>query len=235
MRTHDIHRYNMFVRVKEFGAAHRDLFPAAGTAPPAVRRDFDGGGPAERLRHHGSLGTGRSARRRDVQSRRPRRVQAGARRHREDGARPLDTPGLGDKFYLPSVRNDHELATAARGFARTRRRSRRSSSRTDCRSRSSPTCRPRSTRSSVPRRIVWRRARRAPPRRRASARPSTGARLAFTRLDAIVANTLRDEPTLLAAWNVRDGREVEAVPAVAGKATPGSGVIDSADAGGQPC
>ena len=32
MKTSDIHRYRMLVRVREFGAAHRDRFPAGSPA-----------------------------------------------------------------------------------------------------------------------------------------------------------------------------------------------------------
>jgi hypothetical protein len=231
MNTLDIHRYNMFVRVKEFGAAHRDLFPAAGTAGrlfAAISTAVDQLGA-----HVTTEASGRDAALEGATSKAAAREalwQALDTIARTARALSADTPGISGKFRLPSVRNDHDMATAARKFGE----------------KAAP-LKAQFLAYGLPRTFLtdlqdaldaFERAtqdRFAARETRAAAKAGIGAalesaRLAFTRLDAIVLNTLRDEPTLLAAWNsarrvakVRGsaGREpAEATPAVPAPTTP---------------
>src|SRR5262249_41147998 len=117
MKTIDIHRYSMLVRVSDFGAAHRDLFPAAGTAGrlfTAVSK------AAEELRTQVTTqATGQIAAREGAMS------KAAARdtlRQALEGiartARAIGTPELAARFQLPGGRSDHGLTTAAQAFGK---------------------------------------------------------------------------------------------------------------------
>src|SRR5499427_6562470 len=167
MTSLDSHRYSMLVRVTEFGAAHRDRFPAAGHASrlfAAISKAVD------------QLGTHALAQ------------SAGER------------PARGGRFRLPSIRNDHELTTAARSFARDA-----AHLKAPFLARGLPKTFIADLRAAVD---AFERA----SQHRFVARARCGAAragirtaidtalIALNRLDAIVLNVFRDEPAFLAGW-----------------------------------
>jgi hypothetical protein len=198
MKTQDVHRYRMLVRIREFGAAHRDLFGAGGPAPQlfaAVSKAVD-----ELSTFVDSQAVGQDASREGALSKAAARdalnqaLDAIART-----ARVLDAPGLG-KFHLPSARNDHELATAARRFMQYA---------APLKAQFVAHGLPKSFLADLEATLnAFERAaqdRLAAGETRAAAAAGIGTAMdeglaALTRLDAIVANALRDEPTLLATW-----------------------------------
>src|SRR5499427_9137942 len=167
MTSLDSHRYSMLVRVTEFGAAHRDRFPAAGHASrlfAAISKAVD------------QLGTHALAQ------------SAGER------------PARGGRFRLPSIRNDHELTTAARSFARDA-----AHLKAPFLARGLPKTFIADLRAAVDaferasqHRFVAR-ARRGAARARIRTTIDS-ALIALNRLDAIVLNTFRDEPAFLTDW-----------------------------------
>jgi hypothetical protein len=200
MNTQDVHRYRMLVRIREFGVTHRDRFSATGPAAQlfaAVSKavdqlsaSVDAQAAGQGASRGGALSTaaGREAL--------TQALDAIART-----ARVLDAAGLG-KFRLPNARNDHELATAARRFIQD-----------------AGPLKAQFVAHGLPKSFVadleatldaFERA----AQDRLAARETTAAAkagidtamdqalAALSRLDAIVANTLSDEPTLLAAWTV---------------------------------
>jgi hypothetical protein len=199
MKTHDVHRYRMLVRIREFGAAHRDRFPAAGPAAQlfaAVSKAVD-----QLSTFVDTQAAGQDASRGGALSKAAARdglnqaLDAIART-----ARAFATAGLGGTFYLPSARNDHELATTARRFAQD-----------------AGPLKAQFVAHGLAKSFVGdleatlgafeRAAQDRLAAREATAGAAAGigatmeqALAALTRLDAIVANTLRGEPTLLAAW-----------------------------------
>ena len=199
MKTPDIHRYRMLVRIREFGTAHRDLFPAAGPAAQlfaAVSKAVD-----QLSTFVDTQAAGQDASRGGAMSKAAGRealkeaLDAIART-----ARVFDTAGLGGKFYLPSARNDHELATAARRFVDD-----------------AGPLKAQFVAHGLPKSFLadleaTREAFERAAQDRLAARETTAGAAAgigtamdegltaLSRLDAIVANTLRDEPTLLAVW-----------------------------------
>ena len=238
MRTIDIHRYSMLVRVREFGAANRELFPAAGAAGQlftAVSKAVD------QLRAcMVTEASGHSAARDSAMS------KAAARRALWEAldaitrtARALDTPGLGGKFRMSSARNDHELATSAGLFRRY-----------------AAPLKAQFLAHGLPRTFLadlqaaldaFQRAtqdRLTARETSAAAKADIGSSLdaalhALTRLDAIVANTLRDKPALVAVWTrarrvakVRASAATRAAaPADPTPATPGPVPSTTPDAG----
>jgi hypothetical protein len=220
----------MLVRVREFGAAHRELFPAAGPGGQlfaAVSKAVD-----ELSTYVATQATVRGASRGGAASKAAARqalnqaLDAIART-----ARALDPTGLGGKFYLPSARNDHELATTARRFGEE----------------AAPLKAP-LVAHGLPKSFLtdlqatldaFERAtqdRLAALEANAAAGAGISAAIdtamaALTRLDPVVANTLRDEPARLAAWaaarhttRVRAGRARagrDGVPAEAVTSVPG--------------
>jgi hypothetical protein len=228
MNSLDIHRYTMLVRVREFGAAHRDLFPAAGTAGQlfgAISQAVD-----ELGAHVATEAAGEDAAVQGATSKAAAREalwQALDTIARTARAFAVDTPGVDGAFRLPSVRNDHEIATAARKFGE----------------KAAP-LKARFLAYGLPRTFLadLKAARdafeRATQDRFAARQTRAGAKagiytaieaalLALTRLDAIVLNTLKGKPTLLAEWTtarrrakVRARAEREPVPAEPTPATP---------------
>jgi hypothetical protein len=199
MNTQDVHRYRMLVRIREFGAAHRDLFTPGGPAAQlfaAVSKAVD-----QLSTFVDAQAAGQGASREGAMS------KAGAREALNQAldaiartARALDTPGLGGKFHLPSARNDHELATAARRFGQDA---------APLKAQFVAHGLPKSFLADLEATLdAFKRAaqdRLAARETSAAAAAGIGTAMgegltALTRLDAIVANTLRDEPTLLAAW-----------------------------------
>ena len=201
MTSLDDHRYTMLVRVTHFGAAHRDRFPAAGRASrlfAAISKAVDRLGThvlaesaGERAARDGALSKG-AAREALRQA-----LEAIART-----ARALDTrvPALGGRFRLPSIRNDHELTTAARSFGRDA-----AHLKAQFLAHGLPKTFIADLRAAVD---AFERAsqdRFAARARRGAARAGIrtaidSALIALNRLDAIVLNTFRDEPAFLADW-----------------------------------
>ena len=115
MRTYDHQRYRMLVRITEFGVAHRELFPADGPARrlfAAVETAVD-----QLSRYVAAQDAGRVASRESAVS------KAAARKALNEAldviartARALEIPDIRSTFYLPPGRNDYEAATAARTF-----------------------------------------------------------------------------------------------------------------------
>jgi hypothetical protein len=232
MKTIDIHRYRMLLRVREFGAVHRDLFPAVGAAGrlfAAVSNTVD---QLSACMTTEASGQG-AAREGAISKAAARQALWQALDAITRTARAIDTPGLAGKFHMPSARNDHELVTAARSFARHAAPLKapflahglRRTFLTDLQA-------------------VLEAFERATQDRLAARETSAAAKagieaalesalLALTRLDAIVLNMLRDRPTLLAEWN--RARRVARVRASADrKPAPATSTVTSAPVDGPP-
>jgi hypothetical protein len=118
MDTIAVRRYNMLVRVREFGTAHPDLFPADSLG---ARTLAELGDIVDRLGASVmSESSGRSAARQGTVSKTSARqalrvaLETIARTARGIA---VDTPGVAGGFLVPDGKNDHELAIAARRFA----------------------------------------------------------------------------------------------------------------------
>jgi hypothetical protein len=230
MKTIDVHRYHMLSRVSAFGAAHRDRFPAAGAAGrlfAAVSTAVDRLGANVTAQATGE-GTAREGAISKAAAREALRqaLEAIART-----ARALDAPELAGKFRLPSVRNDHELTTTATAFAEHA-----APLRAELVDHGLPKTFLADLESALEAFQQASRDRFDAREAGASARAGIDTALesaltAVSRLDAVVANTLRDEPELLAAWTaarkvtrVRAGASRERADAV----TPASGPAPTA-------
>jgi hypothetical protein len=118
MKSLDVRKYNMLVRVRDFGAARADLFPPGSLG---ARTFGEIGAVVDRL--DASVTSERSGRGAARQgSRSKAAASAGLRRALEAISRTargvaLDTPDILGKFQMPDEPRDHELATAARQFA----------------------------------------------------------------------------------------------------------------------
>lgn len=199
MKTPDIHRYRMLIRVREFGAAHRDLFPAAGPAGQLFASVSRAGDQLTTFIDEQAAGQGAS--REGAMSKAAARESLNQALDAIARTAPvLDTPGLGGKFHLPSTRNDHELATAARKWLLDA---------VPLKAQFVACGLPKSFLTDLQATLdAFERAtqdRLAARETSAAATAGIGTAMdlalaALTRLDPIVANTLRDEPTLLAAW-----------------------------------
>src|SRR5262245_54490968 len=119
MNSLDTRRYEMLLRVNEFGLAHAELFPPTtlgGQAFAAVRTAI------EQMDDHAAASAyGRGAARSGTTS---RAIARKALREHLDAvsrtarALALDMPGLDDKFRPPRGCGDSTLLIAARAFAR---------------------------------------------------------------------------------------------------------------------
>jgi len=201
MTSLDDHRYTMLVRVTEFGAAHRDRFPAAGHASrlfAAISKAVDQLGTHALAQSAGEL----AARDGALSKAAAREALRQALEAIARTARAIDSkaPALGGKFRLPSIRNDHELTTAARSFARDA-----AHLKARFLARGLPKTFTADLRAAVD---AFERA----SQHRFVARARCGAAragirtaidtalIALNRLDAIVLNVFRDEPAFLAGW-----------------------------------
>lgn len=117
MNTFDAHRYDTLVRIRDFGAAHTDLFPAgtiAGKAFAAITTAVDqlSAYAATQASRRGTAMEGTTAKgaARDGLREALQTISRTAR------ILALDAPGLDDRFQLPRGSNDHHLLTAARAF-----------------------------------------------------------------------------------------------------------------------
>jgi len=115
MTNEDIRKYQMLVRVHEFGTAHRDLFPArsvagklfaAVTAAADALRQYDSNELAGRGGEQDAVESKAAAR---VELRRQLRAIAGI-------AATADVAGLGAKFRASLDCNDERLLSQARTF-----------------------------------------------------------------------------------------------------------------------
>ena len=115
MRTIDTRRYEMLVRVRDFGDAHAHLFPAKGLAREqfaivtAAAEELNTYAVSKMLAAREGASPKAMARKalRDRLETIGRTARAVAR----------NTPGLEDKFALPARLTDHGLLTAGRAFA----------------------------------------------------------------------------------------------------------------------
>jgi hypothetical protein len=220
METLAVRRYNMLVRVREFGTAHPDLFPADSLG---ARTLAELGDITDRLQASVmSESSGRNAARQNMVSKTAaRQALRGALEAIARTARGIavDTAGVAGGFHVPTGRNDHELAVAARRFA-------------DDAAPLSASFVAHGLPASF---VVELQAALAVFERATSGRTSAkevhvGARAGITaaidaalailpRLDAIVENRAAGDPTLLAAW--RSLRHVEGRSARTGSAATG--------------
>jgi hypothetical protein len=219
MNTIDVHRCAMLVRVKEFGAAHAELFPRGSVAAQtlaAVRAAADqlnayGTSEARGLRAASGSATRKAIARESLRS----QLDAIART-----AAVLPDAGsrLEGKFHTRGVQSDHTLVTVARAFVNDL----------------APLAAefvahgmPKSVHADLQAAVQ---AFEDATKERAGARDAhvtahagitvtmNTALAAVARLDAVVTNTLRDNPTLLAAWV--SARRVERVRAAEPPAAP---------------
>jgi len=118
MKSLDVRKYNMLVRVRDFGAARADLFPPGSLG---ARTFGQIGTIVDRLNASAtSESSGRRATREGVVSRAEARTAL--RRGLEVIRRTawgvaLDAPDVLGKLRMPDGQNDHELATTARHVA----------------------------------------------------------------------------------------------------------------------
>jgi hypothetical protein len=229
MKTYDQHRYAMLLRVRGFGVAHSSLFPAHGAARQlftAVEKAVD-----QLSGYITAQEAGRAA------SRESAMTKAAARKALNRAldaiartARALDIPGLRGKFYLPPVRNDHEAATAARRFMR------------DAAPLTEPLIAhglPKSFLADLQDALdAFERTahdRLSALEMRAAAAAGLGSAMtlasdALTRLDAVVANTLRDQERLLETWT--KARRVRRVRLSGGRAEGRAGTSSTDETAG---
>jgi len=220
MKRFDVHRYDMLLRVSAFGAAHRDLFPASAlggrmfTALGAAVRQLNG--------YVTTQAAGRGAVREGAVSKSVSRAALRAALvpiARTARVLALDTPGLEGKFHLPASCNDHDLATTARTFAADAATLSRHfvehglSAAFVADLRGKLEAFERATRDHVA-------ATETGVVARAGIESAMEAALtALQRLDAVVPNRLRDNPTLHAAWTSARRMTRMRVTSVTGVAT----------------
>jgi len=219
MNTLDVHRCAMLVRVKEFGAAHAELFPRSSVGAQtlaAIRA------AADQLSDYGTseargLRAARGGAARKALARESLRGQLDAIA-RTAAVLPDAGSRLEGKFDTRGVHSDHNLVTVARAFANDL----------------APLAAefvahgmPKSVLADL--RAALEAFEQATQERASAREAHVTARAGITvtmdvalaavaRLDAIVTNTLRDNPTLLAAWV--SARRVERVRAAEMPATP---------------
>jgi hypothetical protein len=116
MNMLDIRRYEMLVRVKEFGVAHADLFPATalgGSLFAAV------GAAIDNVTSHGTTQAHRAAAGHATSAKaaaRDRLRESLLKISRTARAVAVGTPELDGKFRVPRSRSDQRLVLAARAF-----------------------------------------------------------------------------------------------------------------------
>ncbi len=118
MKTFDVRRFDMLVRVKEFGAAHADLFPADTLGGQSFARL---GALADRLAAEADAeSSGRTAARQGgtakAQARAVLRARLGTIARAARGL-AIDTADIAGRFPAPGKPSDHQLLTIARNVA----------------------------------------------------------------------------------------------------------------------
>jgi len=118
MRTIDLRKQQMFVRVRDFGTARRDVFPAASSAGKLFAAVAAAADALEQQlsSNPGGRGTPREGTTSKAIARQAlrRRLSSIATLAR---ALALDTPGIADKFKIPLNCGDARLLVVARSFA----------------------------------------------------------------------------------------------------------------------
>lgn len=119
MNTIETRRYEMLVRVRDFGNTHRDLFP---TGSPGEREFAAVEVAVTELSRHAvtkmsSQGAARDGGERRQAARTALREQVDAI-SRTAGLMAEDRPDLAERFRMPKVRTDQALLTAGRLFVR---------------------------------------------------------------------------------------------------------------------
>ena len=236
MRTIERQKYEMLVRVRDFGEAHQDLFPESSFA----RDHFAAVDAAVKaLSQHAvsKMLTAREGKSTKVTAREALLTRLEAI---SDTARAVgqDTAGLEDKFHLPEHLTDQALVTAGRAFAR------------DAEGfagqfigHAMPATFIADLNGLVDRFEQANQARQAGKDRQAAARASIEAALAsgfvaLHKLDAIITNHLRGDAVTMAVWRGDrriDYRSRKRSTRGASTPTPASGPAPtSADAGATP-
>jgi hypothetical protein len=122
MRTHDLRKQQMFTRVRDFGTARRDMFPAASSAGKLFAAVAAAADSLEQQFSSNPRGPGapREGTAPKVMARQAlrQRLSTIARLAR---ALSLDTPGIADKFKIPLNCGDARLLVVARSFATSSR------------------------------------------------------------------------------------------------------------------
>jgi hypothetical protein len=224
MDTLAVRRYNMLVRVREFGTAHPDLFPADSLGAHTLAELGD---IVDRL--HASVmseSVGQTtARQVTVSKTVARQTLRGTLEAIGRTARGIavDTPGVAGGFVVPTGKNDHELAVAAASFAKTAAPLAASfiahglpaSFVADLQAALEAFEQATSGRATAKGEHVAGRA--------GITAATEAAFMLLPRLDAIVENRLASDPALLAAWRSArhvPGRSVRAGAAPAGEPSP---------------
>src|SRR5215831_17093487 len=118
MRTIDLRKQQMFARVRDFGTARRDVFPAASSAGKLFAAVAAAADALEQQlsSNPGGRGTPREGTTSKAIARQAlrRRLSSIATLAR---ALALDTPGIADKFKIPLNCGDARLLVVARSFA----------------------------------------------------------------------------------------------------------------------
>src|SRR5215472_11497712 len=116
MNMPDIRRYEMLVRVKEFGVAHADLFPTASVGAglfEEVATAVDKVTQCGVTQSHRTVASNPSS---DKAATRDALHASMVKIRRTAIAMKRSTPGLDGKFVLPRSHSDQRLLLAARGF-----------------------------------------------------------------------------------------------------------------------
>ncbi|MBI3493147.1 MAG: hypothetical protein HY047_15415 [Acidobacteria bacterium] len=201
MDTMETRRYEMLIRVRDFGAAHPDLFPAGSLgrkmfAATATAVEELGQQAATQVSGRGAAREGSSSK---AAARAALRGALGAI-SRTAHALALDTPGLDNKFRLPFTHAGQALLNVGRAFVQ------------DARPLSAefvahglPTTFLRDLEANIQRFDAAIRDHAEGIGTRIAARTAIDAAIgagltAIQRLDAIVVNRLRDDPATFAAW-----------------------------------
>jgi hypothetical protein len=203
MKTIETRRYEMLVRVRDFGKAHGDLFPESSLA---ARHFATVAAAVKQLSGHAAMkmsaareGKSNKATAREALLESLETISRTARTIAED------TPGLEDKFHLPDPQTDQALLTAGRVFANDAEQFRSTFV-----AHAMPTAFVDDLHDFVDRFEQAIHDREAGKDDHVTARANIEAALssgtaAVSKLDAIIANQLRGDPGTMAAWR-RDRR-----------------------------
>lgn len=199
MDTIETRRYEMLIRVRDFGAAHADLFPAGSLgrkmfAATATAVAALGQQAATQVSGRGAEGSNSKAAARAALRDALRAIS------RTSHALALDTPGLDDKFRLPFTRTGQALLNVGRAFVQDVR-----PFSADFVAHGLPTTFLKDLEANIQRYDAAIREHAEGIGTRIAARTAIGVAIAagldaVQRLDAIVLNRLRDDPATYAAW-----------------------------------
>jgi RecA/RadA recombinase len=203
MKTRETRRYEMLVRVSDFGKAHGDLF---GESSPAAKHFATVAAAVKELSGHAAvkMSAAREGRSNKATAREAL-LESLVTIGRTARAIADETPGLEDKFYLPDPQTDQALITAGHVFANDAEQYRSTFV-----AHALPKAFVDDLHELVDRFEQAIHDREAGKDDHATARANIEAALssgtaAVNKLDAIIANQLRDDPGTMAAWR-RDRR-----------------------------